>query len=142
MSIENSVRLIGNLGADVELRWTQGGVAVGSTRIATTRRYKKDGERKEETSWHRVKFFGRLAELAAERLRKGSKIAIDGTIKYGEYEKDGVKHYTTEIVAEQMTFLDLRPSEEREERPAVRGTRPAESKTDFADDFADDDLPF
>lgn len=145
MSIENSVRLIGNLGADVEVKYTQGGVAVGTTRIATTRRYTKDGERKEETSWHRLKFFGKLAEIAGEHLRKGSKIAIEGSIRYGEYEKDGVKHYTSDIVADQMTFLDSKPEGSAgtggSRGGAPRRERPAPATAPADDEFADDDLP-
>lgn len=142
MSIENSVRLVGHLGDDPTTKFTQGGTAVTECRIATTRRFKdRNGERQEETSWHRVKFFGKQAELAGEWFRKGSKVMVEGRIRYEEYEKDGVKRYATDIIAEQMMPLDKREGGERTERPArqekPRREAPAKSEA-FDDDFVED----
>lgn len=144
MSIENSVRLIGNLGNDVDLKFTQAGTAVATISLATTSRRKdKDGQQIEETSWHRIKAFGSLAEICDKYLRKGSKIAVEGTIRYGKYEKDGIERYTTDILIDQMQMLDKKPQDgERTDQPAraARAQRPEEQAP--VDDFADDDLPF
>ena len=145
MGIENSVRLIGNLGDDPQVKYTQGGMAITEISLATTsRRKNKDGNAVEETQWHRVKFFGKLAEVAGEYLRKGSSVAIEGSIRYGEYEKDGVKRYTTDIIADHMKMLGGRPSgelQERQQRPQ-RQAPAAPSEPSGFDDFADDDIPF
>lgn len=147
MSIENDVRLIGHLGDDPDTRYTQGGMAITQIRLATTRRFKdRDGNKQEETSWHRVKFFGTSAELAGEYLRKGSQVLVTGRIHYSEYEKDGVKKYGTEIHAEGMKFLDKKPEGQRErsapaQRQAPQREAPAKSSS-FNDDFVDDDIPF
>ena len=142
MGIENSVRLIGNLGDDPQVKYTQGGMAITEIRVATTSRRKdKDGNAIEETSWHRVKFLGRLAEIAGEYLRKGSSVAIEGSIRYGEYEKDGVKRYTTDIIADHMKMLGGKRDGERQERPQRQApARPAEPSG--FDDFDDSDVPF
>lgn len=145
MSIENSVRLIGNLGEDPKVTYTQGGMAVARFSLATTStRKSKDGEKISETQWHRVVFFGKLAEIAGEYLRKGSKIAVAGMIRYGKYDKDGVTHYTTDIACDQMKMLDARPADgERTQRQAPQ-RQPAQqpSQAPPMDDFADDDIPF
>ena len=146
MSIENHVQLIGNLGDDPNTRYTQGGMAVTKISLATTSRRKdRDGNSKEETSWHRVTFFGKLGEIAGEYLRKGSSVAVQGSIRYGSYEKDGVTHYTTDIIADQMKMLG--GGREREEGGATQRQAPArrapqQSQTPPMDDFADDDIPF
>lgn len=151
MSIENDVRLIGRLGDDPKTSYMQSGTAVTEIRLATSRKWKdRNGERQEETSWHRVKFFGKSAEIAGEHLEKGSHIAITGRIQYGEFEKDGVKRRTCDIIADQMQMLggtkrdgDGRNSSaprSTKEAPQ-RQTTPAKS-SDFADDFHDDDIPF
>jgi single-strand DNA-binding protein len=102
----NKVILVGNLGADPEMRYTADGTAVCRLRVATSRRYTdKQGNRQEDTSWHRVDAWGKLAEICGQYLSKGRQIYIEGRLKYGSYEKDGVKHYTTDIVAENMQML-------------------------------------
>lgn len=107
MASVNKVILVGNLGADPETRYMPSGDAVTNIRLATTDRYKdkSSGEMKEATEWHRVAFFGRLAEIAGEYLKKGSPVYIEGRIRTRQWEKDGQKQYTTEIVAEQMQML-------------------------------------
>ena len=102
----NKVILLGNLGNDPEIKYTQGGMSIGTLSVATTfSRKDKDGNFQEKTEWHRVKLFGKTAEVAGEYLKKGRQVYIEGRIEYGSYEKDGVKHYTTDIIGEDMQML-------------------------------------
>jgi single-strand DNA-binding protein len=154
----NKVILVGNLGNDPETKYTQGGMAITTLSVATTSvRKDKDGNQQEKTEWHRVKLFGKVGEIAGEYLRKGRQVYIEGRIEYGSYEKDGVKHYTTDIIGEDMQMLGGggegrgEPRMERSERPTRqapsggaprRDSAPAKPAGGFADDFADDDIPF
>ena len=106
----NKVILIGNLGADPETRYLQDGNAVTNIRLATseTWRDRDSGQQNERTEWHRVVFFRRLAEIAGEYLKKGSKVYIEGALRTRQWEREGQKHYTTEIVANEMQMLDSR----------------------------------
>jgi single-strand DNA-binding protein len=104
----NKVTLIGNLGADPEVRYMPSGGAVTNISLATTRRWKdrQSGERRDATEWHRVVFFNRLAEIAGEYLRKGSQVYIEGRIQTRKWQgKDGQDRYSTEIIAEEMQML-------------------------------------
>lgn len=142
MSIENHVSLIGNLGNDPETRYTQGGTAVTKFSLATTSSRKdRDGNKVETTEWHRCVCFGKLAEIAGEYLRKGSKVTVQGTIRYGKYDdKDGITRYTTDIVFDQMKMLDPpRQSDERTQRAPKPERKDSEPPTS---DFNDDDIPF
>ena len=108
MSGVNKVILVGNLGADPEVRYLPSGDAVANIRLATTDRYKDkaSGEMKEATEWHRVSFFGRLAEIVSEYLKKGSSVYLEGRIRTRKWQaQDGTDRYSTEIVAEQMQML-------------------------------------
>ncbi|MEZ0602898.1 single-stranded DNA-binding protein [Paraburkholderia sp. IW21] len=108
MASVNKVILVGNLGADPEVRYLPSGDALANIRLATTDRYKDktSGEMKEATEWHRVTFFGRLAEIVSEYLKKGSSVYIEGRIRTRKYQaQDGTDRYSTEIVAEQMQML-------------------------------------
>jgi single-strand DNA-binding protein len=107
----NKVMLIGRLGADPEVRYLPSGGAVTTIRLATSRRWKdkQTGERKEETEWHRVVFFSRLAEVAGEYLKKGSQVYVEGRIRTQKWQgQDGLDRYSTEIVADTMNMLDSR----------------------------------
>jgi single-strand DNA-binding protein len=105
----NKVILIGNLGADPEMRFTQNGAPVASFTVATTEKWKgQDGQMKEQTEWHRVIAWQRLAEICGEYLSKGSRVYIEGKLQTRSWEKDGQKHYTTEIVAREMKMLSPR----------------------------------
>ncbi|MDQ7090100.1 MAG: single-stranded DNA-binding protein [Methylococcales bacterium] len=110
----NKVMLIGNLGADPEVRYMSNGDTVTSVRIATSRRWKdrNTGEQREEAEWHRITFFNignfKLAEIAGEYLKKGSKIYVEGRLKTSKYQKNGQDHYSTDIIADQMQMLDSR----------------------------------
>jgi single-strand DNA-binding protein len=102
----NKAILIGNLGANPEVRYTQTGTAVTSFNLATTETWVKDTKKEEKTEWHRIVAFGRLGEICGEYLSKGSKVYIEGRIQTRQWDdKDGNKRYTTEIVAREMKML-------------------------------------
>ena len=103
----NKVMIIGNLGQDPEVRSFQNGGKVCNLRIATTESWKdKDGSKQERTEWHRVVFFGKIAEIAGQYLRKGSKVYIEGRLQTRKYtDKDGIERYATDIIAENMQML-------------------------------------
>lgn len=104
----NKAILIGNLGADPEVRYTQNGTAVANFNVATNERWKgQDGQMQDHTEWHRIVAFARLGEICGEYLSKGSKVYIEGRIQTRKWEdKDGITRYTTEIVARNMQMLD------------------------------------
>ena len=163
----NKVILVGNLGADPETRYTPSGTAITSVRIATSESWKdkQTGEQQERTEWHRVDFFGRLAEIAGEYLKKGRQVYVEGRLRTDEYEKDGVKRYSTKIVADEMQMLGGREGggggggggyggggggygggAQRERGPA-RGPQSAPAPRSAppqmpADSFDDDEIPF
>lgn len=113
MASVNKVILVGNLGADPETRYMPSGDAVTNIRLATTDRYKdkQSGEFKEATEWHRIAFFGKLAEIAGQYLRKGSSVYIEGRIRTRKWQdQSGQEKYSTEIVADQMQMLGGRQS--------------------------------
>jgi single-strand DNA-binding protein len=169
MASVNKVILIGNLGRDPEVRYAPSGSAICNVTLATTRNWKgkESGERMEETEWHRVVFYDRLAEIAGEYLKKGRPVYVEGRLKTRKWtDKDGVEKYTTEIIADQMQLLGSREGGggggddmgggggERPQRsaPAARPAgggggggaaprqAPAKSSTGFDD--MDDDIPF
>jgi single-strand DNA-binding protein len=106
----NKVILIGNVGGDPETKYMPSGGAVTNLSIATSESWKdkQTGQPQERTEWHRVVFFNRLAEIASEYVRKGSKVYVEGALRTRQWEQDGVKRYSTEIVASQMQMLDSR----------------------------------
>jgi len=132
----NKVILMGRLGADPEMRAMPGGWQVSTIRLATSRRWKdkQTGERREETEWHRVVFFNRLAEVVSQYLKSGSRVYVEGRIRTQKWQdKDGQDRYTTEIVAEEMQMLDY----------AAKGEgQPAERATQTNTNHFDDDIPF
>jgi single-strand DNA-binding protein len=138
MASVNKAIILGNLGADPELRYTPGGQAVTSLSIATTEKYKdKSGEKQSRTEWHNVVLWGRLAEIARDYLKKGSPVYIEGRIQYRSYDdKEGIKRYRTDIVGQTLQLLGSRggASEPGHAEPAEtpEPSMPAE----------DDDLPF
>lgn len=139
----NKVILVGNLGADPDTRYSASGSAVTRVSIATSERWKdkQTGEQQERTEWHRVVFFGRLAEIAAEYLRKGSQVYIEGSLRTSSYEKEGQKHYSTDIIANEMQMLGSRQGggdyEARAQDSGPRGKPATADSGDF-----DDDIPF
>ncbi|QJR12527.1 Single-stranded DNA-binding protein [Usitatibacter rugosus] len=155
MASVNKVILVGNLGRDPETRYMPDGGAVTNVSIATTESWKDkgSGEKQEKTEWHRVAFFGKLAEIAGEYLKKGSQIYVEGRLQTREWEKDGVKRYTTEIIANSMQMLGSRQgmgggdrgeSGGGAERPAggAGAAKPAPSKAGGKFDDFEDDIPF
>ena len=144
----NKVILVGNLGRDPETRYMPYGGAVTNVSIATSKswRDRDSGEQKERTEWHRIVFFNRLAEIANEYLKRGSKVYVEGELRTREWEREGQKHYTTEIVANEMQMLDSRGEGGM---GAMGGGGSAPSRSQQSDDFGpppsddfDDDIPF
>lgn len=154
MASVNKVIILGNVGRDPEVRYTPTGAAVANLSIATStrRRDKQTGETIEDTQWHRVTFYERLAELVSEYVKKGSSIYIEGRLKYGSFEKNGVTHYTTDIVASELQFVGSRRDGDQDQRPTSTSTtrqRPAAHAPAAAPaggpsgfDDMDEDIPF
>ena len=161
----NKVILVGNLGADPETRYTQSGTAVTTVRLATSEQWKdkNTGQMQERTEWHRVKFFGRLAEIAGEYLRKGRQIYVEGSIRTDKFTgNDGQEKYFTEIVANEMQMLggqegggagggmrssgppQQRNQPQRQQQPMQQPDQGMSNRNDAFDDsgFNDDDIPF
>ena len=152
----NKVILVGNLGNDPDIRYTAGGAAVANISLATTDSWKdkESGEQQDRTEWHRIVFFGRLAEIVGEYLRKGSQVYVEGRLQTRKWQdKSGNDRYTTEIVANEMQMLggrggsgggmgnnDQAPPPMSESSPGSgsgSGSAPA-----AGNDFVDDDIPF
>jgi single-strand DNA-binding protein len=136
----NKVILIGNLGADPELRYTSGGSAVADLRLATTRKYTtKDGTSQEDTQWHRIVVWGKQAENCKEYLSKGRQVYVEGRLQTRQWEdRDGNKRYTTEVVAVQVQFLG---GGRGGGGGGVDGPPPP-ADGDMPPDLGDDDIPF
>ncbi len=163
MASVNKVIIVGNLGRDPETRYMPSGDAVTNINVATTDRYKdkQSGEKREATGWHRISFFGKLAEIAGQYLKKGSQVYVEGSLRTRKYtDKDGVEKYATEIRAETMQMLGGRqgmgapsdggdgydaPRSAPAARPAAPAARPAPAAARPAPggfDDMDDDIPF
>ena len=164
MASVNKVIIIGNLGRDPEVRYAPSGAAICNVAIATSRSWKDktSGERQEETEWHRVVFYDRLAEIAGEYLKKGRSVYVEGRLKTRKWaDKEGKENYTTEVIAEEMKMLGGREgmgggAEEGgggggyakgAERPApasrpAGAAKPAAAKSSTGFDNMDDDIPF
>jgi len=170
MASINKVILIGNLGKDPEVRYMPSGSAICNNTVATSRQWKnkESGEKMEETEWHRVSLFDRLAEVAGEYLKKGRSVYIEGRLKTRKWtDKDGVERYTTEVIADVMQLLGSREgmgggagggdedgggySSERAappqrsapaSRPSTPASRPAPKASSTGFDNMDDDIPF
>jgi len=150
MASINKVILVGNLGRDPEVRYTQNGNAVANINLATNEVWKdKSGQRQERTEWHRVVFWGRLAEIAAEYLRKGSQIYVEGRIQTRKWQgKDGQDRWTTEIVGNEMQMLGSRgggqsppPDYDGGQSEGTAAESSSPKKAAAGEDF-DDDIPF
>lgn len=145
----NKVILIGNLGKDPEVRYTPSGLAVANITLATSESWKdkQSGENVERTEWHRVVFYQRLAEIAGEYLRKGSKVYVEGKLQTRKWQdKNGQDRYTTEIIADSMQMLDSKGSSSSAdapayEKPAAASSTSGGSAAPSLDNF-DDDIPF
>src|SRR5215213_11744487 len=157
MASVNKVILIGNLGRDPETRYMPDGGAITNISIATTDTWKdKAGEKQEKTEWHRIAFFGRLAEIAGEYLKKGSQVYIEGRIRTRKWQdKEGQDRYSTEIVADSMQMLGSRsgagearseprgePMGQKAGEPKAAATAAAGAKKPGKFDDMEDDIPF
>jgi len=158
----NKVILVGNLGADPETRYTANGGAITTIRIATSEQWtdKTSGQKQERTEWHRIKFFGRLAEIAGEYLKKGRQVYVEGSLRTDKYtDKEGVERFSTDIIANEMQMLggtggggergesggrgDMPSRAERGPRGAQAGAAAAPAAASSkAESFEDDDIPF
>ena len=151
----NKVILVGNLGKDPETRYTQGGSAVTQFSIATSDswRDKATGEQQDRTEWHNVVCFARLAEIAGEYLRKGSKVYIEGSLRTSNWEQDGQKRYRTEVMARELQMLDSRSQGSGQgggiqdggyDKPAEGqfSGGPSANPATMADEDFEDDIPF
>jgi single-strand DNA-binding protein len=146
----NKVILIGNVGGDPETRYMPNGNAVTNITLATTDSWKdkQTGQQQERTEWHRVVLFGKVAEIAGEYLRKGSQCYIEGRLQTREWEKDGVKRYTTEVVVDMGGTMQLlggkQEGGDRQPRPQQQRTqqqsRPQQPAPDY--DSFDENIPF
>lgn len=149
MSSLNKAMIIGRLGQDPEVRYTQSNTAVATMSVATSEKYKdRNGEWQENTEWHRVVAWGRTAEICQEYLKKGSLVYFEGPIQTREWEdKEGQKRYTTEIKALTMTMLDSRGGASgggESQEVSRKSPKPAAATVEIDSDFddMDDDLPF
>ena len=146
MASVNKVILIGNLGADPELRYTSGGTAVTELRLATNRRFKdRDGAWQDDTQWHRVVVWAKQAENCKEYLSKGRSVYVEGRLQTRQWEdRDGNKRYTTEVVADTVLFLGGRGggSAMGYDEPPPPDDQHAPATTPVAPSVEDDDIPF
>ncbi len=153
----NKVILVGNVGTEPEVRYMPSGGAVTNITLATSESWKdkQTGQPQERTEWHRLVFFNRLAEIAGEYVRKGSKLYVEGSLRTRQWEQEGVKRYTTEIVANEMQMLDGKPNQNQAntgqsrlatQAPVQRGTPTQQQGTltqpNIDNGFPDDDIPF
>jgi len=155
MASVNKVILIGNLGKDPEVRYTASGEAMCNFSLATTDSWKdkSSGEKKELTEWHRISFFGKLAEIAGQYLKKGSQVYVEGSLRTRKWtDKEGQERYTTEIRGDQMTMLGSRQGmgapagggggAAYDSEPTDYSPAPAKSKPKPSFDDLGDDIPF
>ena len=140
----NKVIVLGNLGADPDARYMPNGNAVTNISVATSESWKdkESGDRQERTEWHRVVFFGRLAEIVSEYLKKGSQVYVEGRLRTRKWEdKEGNDRWTTEIVANEMQMLGERISSSSNSSN-YGAPKPSVSGSELASDDFDDDIPF
>ena len=148
MASVNKVIIIGNLGRDPEVRYMPDGGAIANISVATTDTWKdKSGEKQERTEWHRVAFFGKLAEIAGEYLKKGSQVYVEGSLRTRKWQdREGKDRYTTEIVADRMQMLGSRGGGSEamsQEAPAKEHTpSKSEGKGGGGIEDLEDDIPF
>lgn len=147
----NKVIVVGNIGKDPETRYTASGTAITTISVATSEKWKdkQTGEQKEHTEWHRVQFFGRLAEIAGEYLHKGSQVYVEGKLKTDKYtDREGIERYSTNIVAHEMQMLGGKPDagDRASDRPKPAQSRSTPARSTQRDQssvpFEDDEIPF
>lgn len=136
----NKAIIVGTLGADPESRYTPNGTAIASFRVATNEEWndKQTGEKKSRAEWHRIEAFGKLAEICGEYLKKGSQVYIEGKLRTDEYEKDGVKRYSTKIIANEMQMLGGKPEGSAQPPRSTRQQPPTHDEAPVDED----EIPF
>jgi single-strand DNA-binding protein len=140
MASVNKVIIVGNVGRDPETRYTPGGDALTTISVATTDtwRDKASGEKKENTEWHRIVFFGKLAEIAGQYLKKGSQVYVEGSLRTRKYtDKDGVEKYATDIRADSMQMLGG-----RSDGQAAKPAQHKQGGISTPGNYVEDDIPF
>jgi single-strand DNA-binding protein len=143
MGSYNRVILIGNLGRDAELRYTPGGSAVATFSVATTETWKdKSGQKQEKTEWSRVVLWGKAAEAISEYLTKGKQVAVEGKLQTRQYDKDGQKHYATEIKADRVVLLGGGGNGAGARRSTGDAVDESTGEILRGSDGLDDDIPF
>lgn len=147
MASINKVIIVGNVGKDPETRYMPNGDAATGITVATTDKWKDKatGEQREVTEWHRISFFGKLAEIAGQYLKKGSQVYIEGSLRTRKWQdKEGQDRYTTEIKADVMQMLGGRSEggEQRQAAPQRQAAKPAPASGGSGFDDMDDDIPF
>ena len=141
----NQAQIIGHLGRDPEMRYTPGGEAIANLAIATTEKWKDKhtGEQKEQTEWHRVSAFDKLAEIMGQYLKKGSLVFVQGKITTRKYtDKDGIERYATEIRADTMKMLGGKQDGQSSQRSQPAQRQPAPQQNNGSYDDLGDDIPF
>jgi len=131
MTSVNKAIILGRLGKDPEIKQTPSGIVIATMTIATSEFRKKEGERVEETEWHRVTAIGKLAEIVNSYCKKGQLVYIEGRLRTKKWQKDGIDRYTTEIIADALQMITKGESKQKDERPAQDSLKDAE-----------DDIPF
>lgn len=143
MSSHNKVTLVGRLGRDPEIRYTQSQTPYARFSVATSEKFKdKSGEQREKTQWHNCVAWGRLAEVIGQYLKKGSLVLVDGSIDYRTTEKNGYKVTYTDIKVGDIKFLDLKSSGGGQRNQGQQSSGQGYGNTPSSDDFNDDDIPF
>jgi single-strand DNA-binding protein len=131
MTSVNKAIILGRLGKDPEIKQTPSGIVIATMTIATSEFRKKEGERVEETEWHRVTAIGKLAEIVNSYCKKGQLVYIEGRLRTKKWQKDGIDRYMTEIIADALQMITKGESKQKDERPAQDSLKDAE-----------DDIPF
>lgn len=150
MASVNKAIIIGNLGADPEVRYTQAGDSIGSFSVATTEKWrdKQTGEQREATEWHRITTFGKLAEICSQYLRKGSLVYVEGSLRTRKYtDRDGIERYNTEIRADTLKMLGGRPDgeghpQQRQAAPQRQQAPQQQYSNSSGFDDMSEDIPF
>ena len=142
MASVNKAIIVGHLGKDVELRYTAAGDPIANLTVATSESWKDKatGEKKESVEWHRISFFGKLAEICGQYLKKGSQVYVEGSIRTRKWtDKDGQERYTTEIRGDVMKMLGGRPEGQQQAAPQRQSPRQTQQSSEFD---MDDSIPF
>ena len=137
----NKVILVGFLGRDPEMRYTQNGRAMATFSVATTEKWRKDGQQQEQTEWHNVVAWERLAEICGQYLRKGSKVYIEGKLQTSQWQQDGQTRYRTQIVARELKMLDNRQSSQGYQNQYRQPAPPPRPAQNYSGNYSNENQP-